>query len=252
MNIEATDGVLTNTQVLGISGVTPTFFANGVSVLATAVAVVGRLTAVFTAASTTTFNARFGIGGGGNATGTIRFSCPQVEAGAFATSYIPTVAAQVTRAADSASMIANNFARWYNQTEGTLYSESTCAGLPTLGTASSFAITDGTINNRLRVGNFTTGNVASDVAVGGVAQASFSASGSFNVSAKVSLGYRLNDVAGSFNGGTAQIDTSATIPVVTQAQIGNAITGRELNGTIRRISYYNRRLSNTELQGLTS
>jgi hypothetical protein len=41
---------------------------------------------------------------------------PQFEAGAFATSYIPTVASQVTRAADSASMIGNNFARWFNQT----------------------------------------------------------------------------------------------------------------------------------------
>lgn len=183
-------------------------------------------------------------------TGTVQFA--QLEAGAFATSFIPSAASQVTRAADNASMIGNNFARWYNVTEGTLYSESTSLGPPSLGTSSTFAITDGTINNRLRCGNFSTGSVGSDIAVGGVGQAAFTAANSFGVSAKVSLAYKLNDAAGSFNGGTAQIDNAVTIPVVTQAQIGNAITGRELNGTISRISYYNRRLANTELVALTS
>lgn len=45
----------------------------------------------------------------------------QVEAGAFPTSYIPTVASTVTRSADNASMTGTNFSSWYNQTEGTLY-----------------------------------------------------------------------------------------------------------------------------------
>ena len=45
----------------------------------------------------------------------------QTEAGAFPTSYIQTVASQVTRAADAASMTGTNFSSWYNQGEGTLY-----------------------------------------------------------------------------------------------------------------------------------
>jgi hypothetical protein len=47
----------------------------------------------------------------------------QLEAGSFATSYIPTVASQVTRAADSASMTGTNFSSWYNSAQGTLYME---------------------------------------------------------------------------------------------------------------------------------
>jgi hypothetical protein len=42
----------------------------------------------------------------------------QLEAGAFPTSYIPTVASQVTRAADSASMTGTNFSDWYRADEG--------------------------------------------------------------------------------------------------------------------------------------
>lgn len=50
----------------------------------------------------------------------------QLEAGAFATSYIPTVASQVTRAADSASMTGANFSSWFNNGQGTFYTDASC------------------------------------------------------------------------------------------------------------------------------
>ena len=44
----------------------------------------------------------------------------QVELGSFPTSYIPTVASEVTRAADVAQIAGANFSSWYNQNEGTM------------------------------------------------------------------------------------------------------------------------------------
>ena len=47
----------------------------------------------------------------------------QLEALAFSTSYIPTVASQVTRSADIANMTGNNFSSWFNIAQGTYYVE---------------------------------------------------------------------------------------------------------------------------------
>lgn len=52
-------------------------------------------------------------------TGTVQFA--QLEIGAFATSFTPTAASQVTRAADVATIQGSNFYSWYNQNEGSFY-----------------------------------------------------------------------------------------------------------------------------------
>jgi hypothetical protein len=44
---------------------------------------------------------------------------PQLEEGAFATSYIPTTTAAETRARDFASIEESNFTPWYNPVQGT-------------------------------------------------------------------------------------------------------------------------------------
>ncbi len=48
----------------------------------------------------------------------------QLEVGAYASSYIPTVASQVTRATDAFTLSGSNFTQWYNQSgQGTLISD---------------------------------------------------------------------------------------------------------------------------------
>lgn len=47
----------------------------------------------------------------------------QLEAGAFATSYIPTIASTVTRSADVATITGQNFGQWYGQTAGSFVVE---------------------------------------------------------------------------------------------------------------------------------
>lgn len=176
----------------------------------------------------------------------------QLEAGAFATSYIPTVASQVTRAADSASMIGNNFARWYNQTEGTLYSGFSQYSSTSPNNQWIATLTDGTTNNY--IGSLTNpSSYRALIVSGGATQASIiNGAVAANTATKTSLAYKVNDFAATSNGAVPVADTSGVVPIVSQLSIGSINNSNQLNGHISRIAYYNRRLSNTELQGITS
>jgi len=173
----------------------------------------------------------------------------QLEVGAFATSYIPTVASQVTRAADSASMIGNNFARWYNPNAGTAYVEAAAAATGNYGTYSI----NSDDNNR-----FYSNVDFSQVQWVGIANGAIQASlprGVFspNVYFKHGAAFTTNDFAAVVNGGAAAVDTVAVMPFVNRLFIGATQTNSTfLNGTIKRIAYYPRRLANTELQAITS
>ena len=179
----------------------------------------------------------------------------QLEAGAFATSYIPTTTAQATRAADVATMTGTNFSSWYNQTEGTVVAEFGPYGN---GGASSnpgiIEIDDGTSNNLFRVFAGSSVSPVFNVVVAGVAQ-TYMSTGTLTTTAvsKIASAYKVNDFSRSVNGAAPETDTSGTLPTVNQMKIASGLGGvGTLNGTIRSITYYPRRLANTELQALTS
>ena len=202
---------------------------------------------------------------------TLRIGLPQLEQGAFATSVIPTSttaltraadlssSAQATRAADIASV--NTLSPWYNASEGTLYAEGSriAAGL-TSGVMTGFAQTL-TFNQSIYIANDSgTGNSLSmNVINGGVAQAGVGgivATGITNTF-KAALAYAENNFAGVINGATPFTDVSGTVPTPMQVlsigcspwQANGAINW---SGYLRRITFYPRRLSNAELQSLTS
>jgi hypothetical protein len=173
----------------------------------------------------------------------------QVEAGAFATSLIPTVASQVTRNADNASMTGTNFSSWYNQSEGTIVVSA--APIVSAVAKYPFSFNDGT-NNELIAQYFINNNAGWFVVDGGVSQVQIEATPITSVS-NVAVAYQLNNFAISLNGGSPVTDVSGTIPTVTQAQIGNRTDGtRNMNGYIRSITYYATRLTNAQLQALTA
>ena len=180
----------------------------------------------------------------------------QLEAGAFPTSYIPTVAAQVTRSADVASMTGTNFSSWYNTSEGTLYADWVKNGASNFQTMA--VVSDGTASNVIALTHGSgapTNNARFDVNTAGVNQASIaivspSVVGTFYRTAGA---YKFNDFAAVANAGTVQTDTSGTVPVVSRLNVGmnGSSDGGFLNGTIRKIAFYPLRLPNAQLQALT-
>jgi hypothetical protein len=187
----------------------------------------------------------------GDGTSGISLWGAQLEAGTFATSYIPTVASQVTRAADNASMIGNNFARWYTQGVGTYYVEATAqlkAGfVPSFVNDQNITIgiAGGTGDARV----YRSSNLSLLAGNGSVVYPAYS---------KIAVGFQAgsNNSAISTGGATPAVFTSPEVTAISLG-IGLNITsvgfgGSSINGTIKRIAYYPRRLANTELQGITS
>jgi len=194
----------------------------------------------------------------GNGFSGIFFWGAQLEAGAFPTSYIPTVASQVTRAADSANMLGVNFSSWYRADEGTLYAE--WQKFAPSAFQSVVMASDGTSSNVFAIGHGSifggNNNLRFDVSAGGTSQASITTitNSPSNTFAKTAAAYAVNDFSVVSNGGSAGTDTLGVLPVVNRLIIGaNAAgTGTFLNGTIRKLAYYPKRLSNTEIVALTS
>lgn len=196
--------------------------------------------------------ARDSVATTGNGTSGIYIWGSQLEAGAFATSYIPTVASQVTRSADLALMTGTNFSSWFNATEGTMYasyvlvSDSANIGV--------FEVDGNTSSNVIQMRYSSSSFAQYTVSVGGVTQASqvpsgYSASGLY----KRAIAYKLNSFNQAINGALPSTeDTSGTIPTVTQARIGNEAASNFINGYIRQIAYYQTRLTNAQLQSITA
>ena len=176
----------------------------------------------------------------------------QSENGAFATSYIPTVASQVTRAADAASMTGTNFSTWFNAAQGTVYAESTPTLVATATPLYAFSDNSGTTQNTIYSNQSTTNHLV--VRVGNTTVVNLDG-GTYvdNTSAKSAGAYKVNDFALSLNAGTVATDTDAVLPVVDRFFIGGN-SGGTVSGaqTIKKIAYYPIRLSNTNLVALTS
>jgi hypothetical protein len=175
-----------------------------------------------------------------------------LETGAFATPYIPTVASQVTRVADSAVMTGVNFSSWYRQDEGAFFVE---AQVPSTGGSARRMVSanlSGASANSIQVAISSTGlagyyeariNNAADVAATNgtiVSGAVF----------KSALSYKVNDYAFSTNGAAVGTDTSALVPEVNQIEVGTH-AATKLNGYIKRLTYYPQALTSANLQAVT-
>lgn len=174
----------------------------------------------------------------------------QLEAGSCATSYIPTIASQVTRAADNISLATTAFS--FNAAEGTV---SAAADVPNISTSNLGVFALGTSASVImRYFRQTDAQPVFQV-VDTTTQATIGlgATWSSSASVKSAMAYQVNNFAASKNGGTPVTDTSGTVPAVAASLVfGNAAGIGYLNGHISRLTYWNTRKTNSELQVLST
>ena len=177
----------------------------------------------------------------------------QLEAGSIPTSYIPTLASTVTRAADVATLTGVNFTSWFNASAGTIFTKGRGPAVISGSQPNIWAFDDTPSNNFILARVSGTGATStvfvgvSSTVVATLVSSSFTLRSTFNQASA----YALNDFATTVNGGTVATDTLGAVPVVNKATFGSR-AGFWLNGTIARFTYYPTRLSNVALQALTA
>jgi hypothetical protein len=175
----------------------------------------------------------------------------QIETGSIASSYIPTVASTATRVADSCVMTGTNFSSWYNATEGTLLAHAIRGRTSDIGRIAT--VNDNTANESIQLAADTSGEFI--VVDGGSTLANITpGTVTANTAFKIAGAYKLNDVQAALGGTLGTADTSVTLPTVDRLMIGQQAGGSPvyLNGTISLLKYWPTRLTNAQLQSLTT
>ena len=191
---------------------------------------------------------QFGENAPGNGFSGIYIWGAQLEAGSFPTSYIPTTVAQVTRAADSASMTGTNFSSWYRQGEGSYLLEFSIIGASledrvhcTLAETGAHDVFS-SISSRNYNLSFVTA-----IYSGSTLQAT---AGSFNIAPhsklKTSVGFKSDSCIGATQGVLSVQDNTVQLP--TPSALRFPSTGCN---HISRFVHYPKRLPNQVLQAIT-
>ncbi len=177
----------------------------------------------------------------------------QLEATAFTTSYIPTVASQVTRAQDFATMTGTNFSSWFNSQQGTVYCSFDTASVSTP------AMSYWAIDNNSTVGYYVSraSGSATLTAFEGGASASAGIIGAVNITQQNAYSY--NNTSGSLaasgllNGGSIGTITSVELSYVpTQLSLGKYVANTNpMTGHIRKFAYYPIATTTAQMQALT-
>ena len=164
----------------------------------------------------------------------------QLETGSVATSYIPTSggnAAARTRAADDLVISGSAFSSFYNQSEGTVYTEFEPREL-SISNKTTLDFSNGTGTERILSLAYSSYHVY--VVDGGVEQAHLDG-GTYTAGAvnRLAFSYKANNIQASVGGGSVVTDTLASIPTLDRLQIGASYANSsQLNGHIKRLIYW--------------
>ncbi len=173
----------------------------------------------------------------------------QIEEGSYATSYIPTEGSSVTRVTENCNQIPGGGI--IGQTEGTMYVDVCLKSLNTL----LFIITSSVGNevNRLQLSVNASGQI---VLYRGDGSVNITSSTTYIVgdNLKIAGVYKSNDFELFVNGVSVGTDTNGTLtPTPSVLYLGQYVDGNTINSSFfKETKLYNTRLTNTELQNLTS
>ena len=189
----------------------------------------------------------------------------QHAAGYYATSYIPTTTAQVTRAADtstsaqvtrSADNASMATASWHSDRGGVIGVKAVTSNTgyitDSAGTMRGVAcLHDGTNTNRVRVG-CSTGGVGV-VTTAGTEQVNITQGTSSAGEHRFAVSVAKNSAKVAFDGTVSTEDPSVILPRITTLNVGRSdYAGGYMSGHIKRLTYYPMTMTNEELQVLTS
>jgi hypothetical protein len=169
----------------------------------------------------------------------------QTEAGAYATSYIPTLGTSVTRVADAASK--TGISSLIGQTEGTIFFEADVTNSFGIQLGNSTSSNDYLNSIQIAISASSTN---AGCHVGGVSQMNFAGAGRTGVQ-KIALAYKQNDFVLYANGTQLTTDTSASVPAMA-AIIYNHVDLGTQNGKVAQTILFPTRLSNSDLAALTA
>ena len=177
----------------------------------------------------------------------------QLEAGSFATSYIPTTTSALARSADVCNITGGDFTNLWNNNQGTIFASGD-PRVATTAVGTYLMANSGSNANQVSIYRTATINTYG-VANSGSYTANISASsanGSFN---KIAGSYITNDARAAFNNVLGTPDTSVIVPTnLTRLNIGSSGAANQefANGCISAVRYYKKSLSNQKLQTLTA
>jgi hypothetical protein len=188
----------------------------------------------------------------GNGTSGVLFWGAQLEAGAYATSYIPTTTAAVTRLADAASK--TGISSLIGQTEGSIFVDFnviTLLAAPSTLEVIPVEVSDGTAGNKIYISVFQ-GSLYLVLLNSGTAQVVLNLGAIPTGRFKVGATYINNDVRAFLNGSFISSDTSVTIPALTSINVGSFTGLQPQANSINSISLFKTRLTNAQMAELTT
>jgi hypothetical protein len=182
---------------------------------------------------------------------TIRIAAPQMELGAYATTWVPTTTAAVTRIADAASK--TGVSSLIGQAEGVFFIDFVYSNSDT-SNAQLFSLSDGTATNRIMIGtvfsnvlNATITNNSSSVFAGNTSFALV-----VGQQYRAAIGYKANDFVFYVNGTQITTDNSGAVPATSQIQSNSGAGSSNMFYRINQAALFPVRLDNATLAALTT